>query len=223
MISVATIASNTQQMEKLSKHTKKLYDCGMQISDVTNFFGISKSDDNSVVDAQTPKVLREPEEPRKVLYAWEANARPELKSLSKKKLKTLTVVGVAICVVLIAMQEFFLILGVLSLIFVSYMLTQTPPESVKYELTNKGVKFGEIFYSWENLKFFFFTNEAGSEAVAIDTVNTVPARLYLTIRREDRERVHEILHPFVNFLEEAPKTFVDKAYSSVMDKLDLND
>lgn len=196
----------------------------MQISDVTNFFGMSKPDDKDPIDVQTPKVLKkEVEEERKVFYAWEAMARPELKSISKKKLKTLTVVGVGICVVLVAMQEFFLILGVLSLIFVSYMLTHTPPENVKYELTNKGVKFGEIFYSWENLKFFFFTNEAGTDAVAIDTVNTVPARLYLTIKAGDRDRVHELLLPYVNYLEQAPKTFVDRAYGSVMDKLDLND
>ncbi len=196
----------------------------MQIIDVTNFFGLSKPEDKDPVDIQTPKALKtEIEEERKVFYAWEAMARPELKSISKKKLKTLTVVGVGICVVLIAMQEFFLILGVLSLIFVSYMLTHTPPESVKYELTNKGVKFGEIFYNWTNLKYFFFTNEAGVDAVAIDTVNTVPARLYLTIKAGDRDRVHELLAQYVNYLEQAPKTFVDRAYGSVMDKLDLND
>lgn len=195
----------------------------MKITDVTNLLGLtSTNSDKEVNETVQPKVSAEaPIEERKTLLKWSAQSRSQLKNMDPKKIKTLMIIGIAVCVLLVAMQEFFLILGVLSLIFVSYALTQTPPDEVDYEITNQGVKYDSIFYPWANMRYFFFTNEVGLDTIAIDMLNTVPTRLFLTVSSKEKDKVTKLLSEYVNYLEEQPKTFMDKAYDSVMDKLDL--
>lgn len=198
----------------------------MNIHDVTNMLGLTshQPEERPVVNTEIkPKIQESPEEtePRKTLYKWSAASRAHLKNMNPKKMKTLMIIGIAICVLLVAMQEFFLIFGILSVIFVSYMLGQAPMEEVTYEITNHGVRYDTMFYPWSTMRYFFVTTEVGTETVAIDMLNTLPARLYLTLNTGDKRKVSELLENYVNYLQEEPKTFVDKAYDSVMDKLDL--
>jgi hypothetical protein len=199
----------------------------MKLLDITNMLGVtnvlpSKVRPEKVEDTETPKVMQEPKEPRKKLFAWKALSRPVSKGLDQKKIRTLILIGIFISLFLLALQEFFLILGVLSLIFVSYWINQIPPEEMEYEITNQGIKYGGLFYAWEELKYFYLTRQGDLDVAIIDLVRGVPGRLFFTINKGDVSKVTEILKEYVNYLEEEPKTFVDKAYDSMTTKLDLD-
>lgn len=194
----------------------------MKLIDVTNLLGITSLDRDKPQDIQTPRVLKAPQETPKTLYTWTAVSRPEKKGLDQKKLRTLIIIGIMVSLLLVAMQQFFMILAVLSLIFVVYMLGQVPPEEMTYEINTQGVKYGNLMYYWEELKYFFPITENNHEVLAIDLVNGIPGRLFFTVTKENKKKVTDLLKDYVNYLDEAPKSFIDKAYDSMTEKIALD-
>ena len=133
--------------------------------------------------------------------------------------KTLIIIAVVISMIFILMQEFLLVVLIASIVFMSYIIRATPAENLKYELNTHGVSYAGTLYYWYDLSRFFFKSTAGSEILCVDTKSGIPGRLYLTLNPGDREKVKEIAQKYINFLEVEPKTFVDKAYDSVLDKI----
>ena len=191
----------------------------MKVTEITNFLGLTNDNAKSGVDV--PKVLQEPKPETKTLYTWTALSRPHNKNLDQKKIRTLIIIGIVISILLVAMQEFFMIIAVLSLVFVGYMLNQVPPEEVKYTITNLGVKYGELVYNWEEMKYYYFLEGHDMDVIAIDLVNILPGRLHITVQKSDKEKVSQLLSEYVTFLEKEPKTMIEHAYDSVADKIDL--
>ena len=193
----------------------------MELSDISNFLGITniKKEKPRVTVVQTQSVSPTESLGEKItLYAWEAISRPQ-KTLDKKMVKTLIIIAVVISMIFILMQEFLLVVLIASIIFISYIIRATPAENLKYELNTHGVSYAGTLYYWYDLSRFFFKNTAGAEVLCIDTKSGIPGRLYLTIIAGDREKIREIIKKYLNFLEVEPKTFVDKAYGSVLDKI----
>lgn len=193
----------------------------MQLTDITNFLGITNTKASEEKPPVIPTFDPEKEGERKVLYKCTVPARVEKKSFSPKISRTMIVVVAVICLLLIIMQEFFLILVIASLVFISYVLAATPPEEVTYEITNHGINYAGQFYFWGDLKYFFFTQEEDAFVLNVDVRNKLPGRLFLTVRGEDKNQIHEIFQRYLPFLAERPQSFLDKAYSSIADKFDF--
>lgn len=200
----------------------------MDLISVTNYLGLTNHQKKGAVSKNSEhqetedKKTKYPKRERTTLYKWTAPSRPAKKQMNQKTTKTLIVIGGVIALLLVAMQEFFLILVALSLIFVSYMLQQVPAEEIEYEITNHGVKYADKLYFWDDLSNFFFVSVGNTKVVALDVLNDLPTRIFLTLNKEDKEKIKSLLEKHVEYLEEEPKTFFDKAYDSVANKLDLD-
>ena len=161
---------------------------------------------------------------KKVFLAWESLGRHERGGdVGIKFTRTFTIIGVFIGLVLMVMQEFFLILAVGSVIFVIQALTKAPPEMVKYELSNQGLLIDETLYYWNQLRRYFFITRDGGEAIAVDTTLGFPGRLFLSFNPKDKEEIKRIFDQRLYFIEEEPKTFLDTTYEKVLDKFDIRD
>ncbi|MBU1133276.1 hypothetical protein KKG08_03340 [Patescibacteria group bacterium] len=159
---------------------------------------------------------------KKVFLAWEALGRAEKSGeMGIKFTRTFTIIGVFVGLVLMIMQEFFLILAVGSVIFVVQALTKATPEIVKYEFSNHGLLINETLYYWDQLKRYFFILRDGGEAIAIDTTLGFPGRLFISFIPKDKEEIKRILDQRLFFLKEEPKTFLDTAYEKILDKFDI--
>lgn len=159
---------------------------------------------------------------KKVFLSWEALGRAERSGeMGIKFTRTFTIIGVFVGLVLMIMQEFFLILAVGSVIFVVQALTKAAPEIVKYQLSNHGLLIDGTLYYWDQLKRYFFIQRDGKEALAIDTTLGFPGRLFVSFNQKDREEIKRILDQRLFFLEEEPKTFLDTAYEKILDKFDI--
>lgn len=159
---------------------------------------------------------------KKVFLSWEVLGRAEKSGeMGIKFTRTFTIIGVFVGLVLVVMQEFFLILAVGSVIFVVQALTKATPELVKYELSNHGLLVDETLYYWDQLKRYFFILRDGSEAMAIDTTLGFPGRLFLSFNLKDKEEIKRILDQRLFFLKEEPKTFLDTTYEKILDKFDI--
>jgi hypothetical protein len=116
------------------------------------------------------------------------------------------------------MQEYFLILVIVSMVFVTQVLSKTPPESVHYEISSYGIMFDENIYYWHRLRRFFFFNSEGNPSIAIDLYDSIPPRIFLTIHEKDSEQIKQILEQRIQFLTSVPETFLDRTYKQVTGK-----
>ena len=78
-------------------------------------------------------------------------------------------------------------------------------------------------YDWDDLRRFFFVKRNNSEMIAIDTVLSFPARIFISFEQADREKIKEILEKYLYYLESEPKTFLDNTYDSVIKKFSFKE
>jgi hypothetical protein len=192
----------------------------MKLFDVTNYLGITNVQPK-MEQAQTTVVNRDGLGPKEVFLQWEAQSRVHKKGLNKKMSRTMIVIGAVISLFLAVMGEFFLILVVGSIIFMSYVLSVTPPENVSYEISNYGIMFGEQMFYWDQLKQYFFSYSSGQELLCVDSKESLPGRVFISIRAGDKDKIKDILSRYLAFLKEEPVTVMDKTYKSFTDKFNF--
>lgn len=195
----------------------------MQIQDVTSFLGLTRRRESPKVDETASKKPDPAAYGEKIVeYTWNAPSWV-LKEVSPKTARTIIVIAIAVSLLFALMQEFPLILVIVSAGFLYYMLTKLPVLQVTHEVSTRGVYFaGQQFYYWSELRDFFFKQEEKSLTLCIDTVEKLPGRLFLNIQPSDKEKIKGIFSKRLLFLEEEPKDFVNKMYSSAISKFSLD-
>jgi len=193
----------------------------MQIADITNFLGLTDTKSKEPNPAANPVFDPEKMGEKETLYSWEAPLRTPLKGFGGHLKKNLLIIAIVTGLFLLLIGEYFVILVVASVVFVGYILTATPSENVKYEITSHGVNYVGQFYYWNDLGNFFLTQDNGVSVLNIDVRNQIPARLFLTLKEGDEEEIKEICNKYLPYLEEKPESFMDKTYKKITDKLDL--
>lgn len=193
----------------------------MKLTDVTNLLGVTSTKDAEPELPSKPTFDPEKEGDRKILLRWTAPGRASKKALSEKTIRSMIIIFSVVALLLVVMQEFFLIIAIASIIFISYILSSTPPEDIHYEISNHGINYNGQFYSWGDLKQYFFTSEDNFETLNVDVLNGLPGRLYLTIKSGDKEKLQEIFSRYLPYLEKAPQNVFDRAYDSVIGKFEL--
>ncbi|HLB51396.1 hypothetical protein A3F07_04030 [candidate division WWE3 bacterium RIFCSPHIGHO2_12_FULL_38_15] len=196
----------------------------MNLRDLATYVGVTppKKDEAPVqpstpVQATTPEMLGE----KKVLYEWESSSKLEKRSWDPKMVRTGVVIGVVVGLLLFLMQEFFLILVVASVIFISYILSNSPMENVRHEISTHGVKSADQQFYWYELKQFFFTNTTDPQLLAMDTKDRLPGRLFFAFRPDEKEKLKELVSLYLPYLSEEPTTVINKAYYSLLDKFNF--
>ncbi len=150
-----------------------------------------------------------------IYFSKESIVRPVKTKSNNRANRVFLTIGFVILGLLLIMQQFTLILVIGSLIFINHVLTQAPPESVKYELSNYGVLYDNKQYYWPELKHFFSTKLNGMQALVFDTFDALPGRLFLFIDEEELSKLNEILSRHLPKLDAEPETFFDKAYKKI--------
>jgi hypothetical protein len=164
------------------------------------------------------KILEDTNE-EKTLFEWEAPERA-FKKRDKDFWITVIAILVLFSVILFFIQEFFLIMALVSLLFLYYVLATVPPENVKNKITNRGVYFGKSQYDWDILELFWFRKNLDSELLEFETDLNVPRQITLVINEEDKEKIKEIVLKKLPLIESSP-TFVDKLTKWFTDRLPL--
>jgi len=160
-------------------------------------------------------------EDKKIFLSWEAVSRPPRKDMSDRITRSSTIIGIVLALILVILKEFFLILVIVSLIFVGHVLAKVPPEKLRYSLSNHGLMIGEEQYYWHQFYRFFFMENAGLQVLAIDSLSGSPPRIFMTINVVDKEKIKEFLSNYLDYIEEEPKTMIDRSYESVLNKFNI--
>lgn len=199
----------------------------MKLNDVTSVLGFNSATAPKSSESASPKTLeplaRENYGERVAELRWQAPSRKML-AMSPKAVRTLLVICVAICIVFALMQEFVLILVIGSIGFLAYMLTKSLPENVVHEISTHGISYAdENFYYWHQLSNFFFKNVDDTTTVlCVDTVEKIPGRLFLNFDTKEQDKLRQLLEKRLQYLEEEPRDYIDKIFSRIISRLNLD-
>ena len=159
---------------------------------------------------------------KEIFLAWEKEVTVEEKvAVSKRYSRSLITISIVVGLILLVMQQFFVLLVIASIAFFVISLKKVSPEVVKYEISNHGIMINDTMYYWNKLRRFFFLQRENTEVLAIDTTIGFPGRIYLSFNPEDKEKIKEILEKYTHYLESEPRTFFDDAYDTVVSKISL--
>ena len=193
----------------------------MKLVQVTDLFGITNSRANQPTQPEIQNVNPETLGEKKVYLEWQTTARVQRKGANQKLMRTFTIIGAVVALLLVLMHEFTLILVIASVIFISQILSKTPPEVIKHEVSSHGVSYAGQLYRWAELKQFFFTKNNELDILAVDTKDPIPGRLFLSIHAKDKDHLKEVISKYLPYLEHEPRTVFDKAFDSVMSKFNF--
>lgn len=157
----------------------------------------------------------------RVLFEWEAPERAYQKR-NKDFWVTAVAILILVSVILFFINEFLLIMALISVLFMYYAMSTVAPGTVKYKLTNWGIYFGELRYSWSNLNKFWFKKELSNEMIYFGTNLKFPTAVAMVINEGDKEKLKGMVVKRIPLLNESP-TFVDKLTKWFGEHLPLED
>jgi len=148
-------------------------------------------------------------EPLKVLLTWQSPSRL-FKKKSREHFATIGAIVFLVAIILVFLQEWFLIAVIVSLVFFAYVLSTVKPEEVEHQITNKGIVTNGKNYFWEQLQRFWFEEKDNQAVLSIDGQDRLPIRLVILLSSEKKEEVKKALLQYLP--EDKPeKTWTDKA------------
>ncbi|RLC34458.1 hypothetical protein DRH14_02945, partial [Candidatus Shapirobacteria bacterium] len=117
-------------------------------------------------------------------FSWEAEERAFKKRDRDFWITLIAILGL-VSIILFLAKEFFLVVSLSAVLFLYYVLSTVPPKKIKNKITNRGVYFGELFYSWVDLRRFWFGKSLDCWALFFETVLRFPKELCLIIDKKD--------------------------------------
>lgn len=195
----------------------------MKLPSFTKFMDI-KSREDYLGPAKIENLDPENLPVKEIYLAWQKEVSVEEKiSVSKRYSRSLITISIVVGLILLIMQQFFVLLILGSIAFFVISLKKVSPENVKYELSNHGIMIDDSMYYWDKLRRFFFLPKGGTEILVVDTTIGFPGRIYLSFNPEDRDKIKEILEKYTHYLESEPRTFLDNAYDKVINKFSVDE
>jgi hypothetical protein len=145
-----------------------------------------------------------------MLLEWHAPSRPFQKRSKEFYVNSLLII-IALEVILFLFKEYPLMLVIVSLAFVSYALSSTPPDTFYCRISTEGLIVGEHFYLWQELYDFYFKRRNGQDMLHVRTKAYLPGELVLMLGDIQKEQLKQLLLAFLPYREIVKPTFTEKA------------
>ncbi len=157
----------------------------------------------------------------KDLFVWQAPERS-----FKKRDRDFWITAIAILalvsIILFFAKETFLIVALSGALFLYYVLATVEPQTITNKLTNRGIYFGDLFYSWADLAAFWFGKSLDSQAIYFETYLRFPRQVSLIIDPKQQDTIKKIVVKKIPLIKDEPR-FIDKATTWLMSKIPLED
>lgn len=145
-----------------------------------------------------------------IIFSWVAPLRPYIKR-SGRIIRFYLVLALLISLIVFFFGDPILIIPTLTLLFIFYVFTVTPPSDVTNKINQFGVETAGVNLRWEVLDHFFFSKRFGYEILTLVTHAPYSYHAYLVVpNAEIKKKVVEILSKHIIYQEEAKKTFTDR-------------
>lgn len=158
-------------------------------------------------------------EPEKDLLVWNAPNRP-FKKRNREFFTTVLLIVILVSLILFFANQFLPIAVVLSLGFLTYVLSSVPPEMVQNKITTYGVYSDQHMCYWFEMGRYWFTKKYHHNLLHIETTR-FPYRMMLLLEEADKEKVERIMDSYL--IQQMPEpTWFDKAADWLQEKVPLD-
>ena len=172
------------------------------------------------IPAGNPPIEVLPSKELKILYTWQAPARP-FKRRDKEFWTTIIAIVILVGLILFFVKEWFLIAAIISLTFVYYVLSTVEPEEMEYKITNRGIIYAGQTYVFENISQFWFSEKYGQKAVNLELRGGgLVGRITILLGKGDQAKIKEILLKYL-IEDEVKPNFLDNASKWLSEKVPL--
>lgn len=171
----------------------------------------------------SPREIFEKYGEKKTVFSWSTQVKFNKFSLNNRSVRSLSIIGVVVALILAMMGEIMLLMVIGSMIFAVVVFNRSDSINGEYLVTTHGVVLEEKMYYWYQLDKFFFTDQnEGGKTLVLDTYMTFPKRLFLPLSPDmDVASLQEYLSQHIMFMKEAPSDSLDRTFKSVINKFDL--
>lgn len=144
------------------------------------------------------------------LFSWKAPLRA-YKKRSKNILRFYIALSLLISLIVFFFGDRILLIPILTLLFLFYVLTITPPPEVEHIITTFGIETTGITLRWEFLSHFYYTKKFGFDMVTVVSYAPYFYHAYLIIPNEEvKKKVTSLLSKHLMYMEKAPRNVTDK-------------
>jgi hypothetical protein len=168
---------------------------------------------------RNPEPVTVVQEPLRDLYVWKAPARP-FKKRDREYYTTIAAIIFLLTVILLFLREWLLIGVIISIGFMSYVLSTVEPEEVENKITTRGVTAAARRFDWLMLGRFWFSQKWGSEILNIETRIAFPRRLMMLFNKNDKDKIKALIEKYLIF-EKPENSFIDKSSNWLTKKFPL--
>jgi len=145
-----------------------------------------------------------------VIYSWKAPLRA-YKKRSKHVLRFYLALALLLSLIVFFFGDRVLLIPILSLLFLFYVLTITPPPETENKITRFGIEAAGATLRWENLSHFYFKKRFGFVIITIVGVAPSFRHAYMVVPNEEiKNRVFKILTEHIVFQEKPHKEITEK-------------
>ncbi|OGK62991.1 hypothetical protein A2334_01605 [Candidatus Roizmanbacteria bacterium RIFOXYB2_FULL_38_10] len=144
------------------------------------------------------------------LFSWKAPLRA-YKKRSKNILRFYVALSLLISLIVFFFGDRILLIPILTLVFLFYVLTVTPPPEVEHYVTTFGIETTGITLRWEVLSHFYFTKKFGFDVLTVVSHAPYFYHAYLIVPNENiKQQVVELFTKHLMYMEKPPRRFTDK-------------
>lgn len=146
----------------------------------------------------------------RTLLSWTAPGRPFTKKGRQFYLSVILLL-LLFEVILFLFRQYELMLVLVTLTFLSLVLSSVPPHNFHYKITTEGIKVEDYFYIWSELYDFYFKTIDGVDVLVVRTQAFLPGELKISLGSITRDHVRKILVRYLPYREYVHPTFMEKS------------
>jgi hypothetical protein len=146
--------------------------------------------------------------PVRDLFVWRSLSRPA-KAYTKEVFSTLGAIALLISIILAFFQEWLAIVVTWAAFFAFWQLTRLSPEEVDHKITTQGIVSIGHTYIWPELGAFCFIDKPDGDTLHIGH-GSIFGELVLLIKKEDQEKIRNILAEYLPYVEVPEKSAAEK-------------
>lgn len=146
-----------------------------------------------------------------LVFAWKAPLRA-YKRRSNSILRFYVALSLLLSLIVFFFGDRVLIVPILTLLFLFYVLTITPPPEVENLITTFGIETAGISLRWEFLSHFYYTKRFHFDVLTL--VSNAPYYYHIFLIVPDKKikmQINSILSKHVMFVEKPHRSFTDNA------------
>lgn len=144
------------------------------------------------------------------LYAWKAPLRA-YKKRSKNILRFYLAVSLLVSLIVFFFGDRILLIPILTLLFLFYVLTITPPPEIENVITTFGIETAGVSLRWEFLSHFYFTKKFNFDMLTLVSQAPYFYHAYLIVPSDEvKKQVTNILSHHLMYMEKPQRSITDK-------------